>query len=181
METLLEKLLNALNAFLPKAMAVQHIETTRDDFHPRFEAISRCYRYTVFTHPVRHPNRERFAWRMWKEMDFSLLEKASSAFLGTHDLQGFGTPPRPGGITIRNVFVSKWHQPSASEYVYDIEANAFLYHMVRRIVQFQVEVATGKRSAESIQMYLKEKQPGSFLGLAPPQGLNLLSVQYPEE
>src|SRR5512132_3330 len=80
-----EELLRALNAMLPKDMAVQKVCMTNADFHPRFDATSRCYRYRVFYQPVRDPIRERFAWRIASEINSELLADAARLFLGTHD------------------------------------------------------------------------------------------------
>src|ERR1051325_6628960 len=67
-----EELLRALNATLPGDLAVQKVCTVNADFHPRFDATSRCYRYRLFCRAVRDPIRERFGWRILSEMDSQL-------------------------------------------------------------------------------------------------------------
>jgi len=175
------ELLNALNAYLPPEIAFQQVEVAHEPFHPRYDALSRRYRYTLFSQATRNPLRERFAWRIWLKADFELLTQAAALFVGTYDFRAFGTPPRPGGSTTRTVFASQWEQHSASRFSYEIEANAFLYHMVRRIVRFQVDVATGKLPVESISLSLTGPPQDPVIGLAPAHGLTLLAVRYPEK
>lgn len=179
----LPALLAALNAYLPSDIAVQHLEVAPEGFRPRQDARARRYRYTLFSHSLRHPLLERFAWRIWPEPDFALLEQAAAQLPGIHDFRAFGTPPRPGGTTVRRVFVSSWtremFEPDGIPgYVYEIEANAFLFHMVRHIVQMQVSIAQKRLPVESISYYLKHPTPDPVMGLAPPLGLNLWAVRY---
>lgn len=182
----LDALVNALNANLPDDIAVQHLAPVQKGFHPRFEAQARLYRYTLFSGFVRDPIRERYAWKVWPEVDFSLLEQSAKFFVGEHDFQAFGTPPHAGGSTIRNVFTARWKQveiqsSSTPDFVFEIEANAYLFHMVRRIVRLQVSVAQNRLPVESISLYLTENNPNSVTGLAPPHGLNLSAVRYPDQ
>lgn len=176
-----EDLLNALNARLPADVAVQHVQQVQEDFHPRFQALARRYRYTLFCHPVRHPLRERFAWRVWPELDVDLLRRAAEPLIGTHDFRAFGVPPRAGGSTVRQVFRASWARDAQAGYLFDVEANAFLFHMVRRMVRLQVEVALGKLPVEQIPRYLAGEFSEPVMGLAPPQGLCLLEVRYPHQ
>ena len=173
-------LLSALNASLPEDIAVQQVEVVGNDFHPRYDALGRRYGYTIFCDPVRNPLRERYAWRVWPEVDPVMLMQAAPLFLGEHDFRAFGTPPRPGGSTIRSVFVSEWNQVSESGFVFEIESQAFLFHLVRRIVRLQIDVAQGRLPNNRIALYLSGEHPDPVMGLAPAQGLNLLSVRYPE-
>ena len=102
----LEKLRDALNAHLPRDMAVKEVKVVPDDFHPRFDATSRSYRYRLFCSGVRDPLRERYAWRVWPAVND--LQPLSDNWLGKHDFAAFGTSPRSGGSTIRNVLSASW-------------------------------------------------------------------------
>ena len=82
-------LLRALNALLPKDVAVRSISPSRSDFHPRFDATARTYRYRIDCKPVRDPLIERYVWRVWPPPDFSRLQKAAGYFLGKHDFGAF--------------------------------------------------------------------------------------------
>ena len=73
---------NALNALLPADVSVFEVAVTRPDFHPRFDAKARTYRYRIYCNPVRDPQLDRFAWRVWPALDFDRLIAASQDFLG---------------------------------------------------------------------------------------------------
>lgn len=169
-------LCSALNANLPEDIAVRSVARVDEPFHPRYDAVARTYRYNLFCEPTRNPLKERFAWRIWPELDPGLLQKAAEVFVGTHDFRSFGSPVRKNGTTIRTVYESSWGK--ASEMIsYTITANAFLYHMVRRIVFQQVLAASGKVNIEVLQKGLS----GIILeknGLAPSNGLILEKVTY---
>ena len=172
-----EELRNAINANLPPDIAVQSVEEVRDEFHPRYTATARRYRYRMFINQVRQPLRERYAWRVWPPVLLDLLNEAARGFVGTYDFSAFGSPHQPGGSTIRQIFASDW-QSDGSDLVYEILGNAFLYHMVRRLVSFQVEVGQEKRNPEELIGLLKGEQEFLVQGLAPAQGLVLSEVIY---
>jgi tRNA pseudouridine38-40 synthase len=179
-----EELLRALNALLPSDIAVHDARRTAPTFHPRFDAASRCYRYRLFCQPQRHPIRERFAWRVWPEFSPDLLGSTARVFLGTHDFSAFGSPTTPTGGTVRTVMKAGWRQIELDEWFFEVQADAFLYRMVRRLVFVQVAVAQGKVSAEAVARSLADplpagKQSGIPAGLAPAHGLTLVEVAYP--
>jgi len=91
-----EELVRALNASLPADMAVHQARMVHAKFHPRFDASSRRYRYKSFCQPLRHPLRERFAWRIWPAISGEALAATARLFLGTHDFSAFGSRPLPG-------------------------------------------------------------------------------------
>jgi tRNA pseudouridine38-40 synthase len=170
----LEDLGNALNAYLPPDMAVHQVEPTADDFHPRFDAKWRRYRYKLFCQPVRTPLRERFAWRVWPMVGD--LQPFSEIWPGTHDFAAFGSPPKPGNSTERTVLDANW-KLVGDEWQFEITANAFLYHMVRKIVHAQVAVGLGKIKIEDLARAI-EHQSELPSGLAPAHGLTLVEVGY---
>ena len=180
----LEQLHKALNAELPSDLVVRNLHETHADFHPRFDAASRRYVYRLFCDPVRHPLRERFAWRAWPEVNDGILTKVSKLFLGTHDFSAFGSPTTPKGSTVRTVMKSAWKMLDSSaslrtggEWQFEVQADAFLYRMVRRMVFVQVVTAQGKCSVEEVQNALS-KQTKLPAGLAPAHGLTLVEVTY---
>lgn len=177
------ELCSAINAHLPPEIAALHVAEVSDDFHPRYAAVSRSYRYHIFCQEGRQPLRERFAWRVFPQVDFARLTQAADLLLGKHDFAAFGTPPRAGGSTVRTVYESRWHL-SQSEWqnpdvVYNITADAFLYRMVRRLVYLQVLVGQGKMSPDDFRRLLANPPQTVIQGLAPPSGLILVSVMYP--
>jgi tRNA pseudouridine38-40 synthase len=178
----LQKLQDALNAYLPRDMAVRAVQTAAENFHPRFDAISRCYRYRLFCAGVRDPLRERYAWRVWPAV--ADLAALADIWPGRHDFAAFGTPPRPAGNTIRTVISAGW-QHQADEWTFEIRADAFLYRMVRRLVYAQVAVGQARLPANTLLQALddlselgqaaRSQIPAS---LAPASGLTLVEVCY---
>lgn len=174
-----ESLRAALNANLPQEIAIRAVKPVRRRFHPRYDACSRAYRYRIFFDEIRNPLQERYAWRIWPKIAFEMLEQSALTVVGEHDFRAFGSPPRKGGATVRSVFCSIWEKVSPSEINYLVEANGFLYHMVRRLVYLQITFAQGKISW---QEWLDAMTGGvnNMAGLAPANGLTLMRVNYPE-
>jgi tRNA pseudouridine38-40 synthase len=169
-----EDLGNALNAALPVDMAVSQVKQAADGFHPRFDAKWRRYRYCLFCRPGRTPLQERYAWRVWPMV--SNLHPLSEIWSGTHDFSAFGSPPKPGNSTERTVLDAKW-QLVGDEWQFEITANAFLYHMVRKIVHAQVAVGLGRIKMEDLVRAI-DHQSDLPSGLAPAHGLRLVKVGY---
>ncbi len=132
-----EDLVRALNANLPDDLAVRGIQVAAEEFHPRFDALSRRYCYRLFCQPIRDPLREKLAWRVWPAVNAAMLRKAARLFLGTHDFSAFGSPTSPEGTTMRTVRSAVWTRQN-DEWLFEIQADAFLYRMVRRLVFVQV-------------------------------------------
>ena len=183
----LDKLREALNAGLPADMAASKVEIVDANFHPRFDATSRCYRYRLFCGNVRDPLRAKLAWRVWPEINGDMLSEIAEVFLGRHDFAAFGSPPREESSTMRTVMFSEWKKVG-DEWQFQVQADAFLYRMVRRLVYVQVAVAQGRCSKETVVKALERPQfkvvgtgPAKNeipAGLAPAHGLTLVEVTY---
>jgi tRNA pseudouridine38-40 synthase len=122
--------------------------------------------------------RERYAWRVWPPVSIDALQETAKHLIGTHDFSAFGSPPQPGGSTVRKIFASTWSNVE-NEFIFEILGNAFLYHMVRRLVNLQVEIGQGKRKAQEIIGFLGGMREELVQGLAPAHGLTLEEVEYP--
>ena len=85
-------LIRALNAKLPEDIAVKAVEVVCPEFHPRFDASSRSYRYQVLFAPRRDPLQDRYAWRVWPPCEVDRLQAAARLLHGTYDFAAFGTP-----------------------------------------------------------------------------------------
>lgn len=167
----------ALNASLPADVAVYEVKLAQVDFHPRYAACGRCYRYRLYQSATRDPLRERYAWRVWPELDRSRLEQTAILLSGTHDFGAFGTPPHAGRSTYRHIYRASW-SGSGDELYFDVTGNAFLYRMVRRLVGVQVRIAQNRLPLEALSSYLERPDESRVLELAPPQGLTLVKVSY---
>jgi tRNA pseudouridine38-40 synthase len=179
------KLMKAINSHLPGDLVVWAIRQVPASFHPRFDATSRTYRYRLFSGEVRDPLRERFVWRVWPAVD----NPASLAdlWLGTHDFSSFGSPVSALGNTRRSVRKSTWER-QGEEWIFEIEADAFLYRMVRRLVFVQVAATRGRVNVNDLLKALdgapeeKERAKRNLpAGLAAPNGLSLIHVKYDDQ
>ncbi|MBM3123831.1 MAG: tRNA pseudouridine(38-40) synthase TruA [Chloroflexi bacterium] len=172
-----QRLLQALNSELPSDISVRGICRPSKDFHPRFDAVSRKYQYRLFFDPCRDPLRERYSWRLWPDFNGRNLAELASIFLGKHNYASFGSSPNAKGSTFRIVTKAGWRRLSGNEWLFEVQADGFLYRMVRRMVFLQVAVAQGKCAQSEVEKALDEqiKLPA---GLAPAQGLTLVEVQY---
>ena len=174
----------AMNANLPNDIAALKVQEVAGDFHPRYAATARCYRYHVFCREIRDPLRERYAWRVWPEVALEKIAVAAEILVGRHDFSAFGTPPRAGGSTMRSVFAATWKPMDVHweipDLVFEITADAFLYRMVRRLVAAQVAVGQCRLTSTEIAGWLENPPDSPVQGLAPPNGLFLHSVTYAE-
>ncbi len=180
-----EALLNAINAVLPDDIALQDVAMLGEvvpgerGFHPRFDAVSRIYSYTVHTAAQRDPLLRHRAWHVRGALDVALMRQAARLLVGERDFGAFGQPPQ-GESTVRSVFRSEWCE-DAPLLIYRVEANAFLQHMVRRIVGLLVTVGRGAMPLEKFEAIFASAHIPAGVPLAPPQGLVLEQVKYPGE
>lgn len=172
----LESLRKALNGHMPADIAAGQVTLADADFHPRFSAVARRYNYRLFCQPDRDPLRERYAWRVWPQVEGSLLIQAAACLPGTHDFSAFGSPLKPGGSTIRTLFDAEWTK-DGDGWSFAVTANAFLYRMVRRLVFLQVRVGQQRLSLEAFASALQSPSPLTP-GLAKPNGLVLEKVYF---
>ncbi len=170
----------ALNSGLPNDVAVKGLLVAEAGFHPRFDARARCYQYHLFSDPDRDPLRERFAWRIDWKLDRQTLDTAAQLILGKHDFSSVGRAMKPGASTERNVFSAGWRSAPGKGLVFQIIADAFLYHMVRRLVHLQVKVATGRIEVEEFRKGIQQ-QAELPPGIAPAAGLFLHKIYYAKD
>ncbi|NLE84410.1 MAG: tRNA pseudouridine(38-40) synthase TruA [Chloroflexi bacterium] len=175
-----QKLLSALNYHLPADIQVQRLEQTTAQFHPRYDALARNYLYRIYWQPARDPLRDRFAWRLDLQPDINLMNQAAADLLGEHDFIAFGRPLSETGTSFRRIEQAEWQQPGASVMEFSITGNAFLYHMVRRIVYVLVKVGIKEAPVGIIRQGL-ETGSTEIVALAPARGLTMMSVRYAED
>jgi tRNA pseudouridine38-40 synthase len=164
----------ALNAKLPRDLAVKSLSEVPEDFSARYSAVSRTYRYTVLNQPVRAPLQERYALWVASPLNVEAMCLAASQLVGTRDLGAFGTPPH-GENTIRRLIRSDVRREGA-RVVFDFEANAFLYRMARRLVGTLLAVGRRQLDSKEFQEIVDRKRRSR--DSAPPNGLTLIEVKY---
>ena len=173
-----DKLVTALNAHLPEDIAVQAAEEVPLAFHPRYDALSRTYRYQLYAQSTRDPLVDRFSWRLDTMPDLERMNRAAEALHGEHDFRAFGKALKEDATTVRRIFAAEW-AGSSTEAAFTICGNAFLYHMVRRIVFVLVQIGLGRLPEEIVSKGLESGETG-IVSLAPARGLCLMEVAYPE-
>ena len=171
-----QDLLRALNAALPRDIALQSVEETHAGFHPRYDAHSRIYQYSIYNAPVRHPLYARATWHVGRPLALPAMQAAAQLLWGEHDFAAFGKPPQ-GENTVRVVHRAGWERRE-NTLVFTIEANAFLQRMVRSVVGTMVAVGAGSLSPEAFADILTSADRARAGQTAPPHGLCLCSVQY---
>lgn len=170
----LTTLQRALNAKLPRDLAVVFLRTVPDDFSARHSAKSRTYRYTVLNQACRSPLVERYAHWVAEPLDHELMRAAARQLIGKRDWSAFGTPPR-GDNTVRDMVRAEVWREGSRVYL-EFEANAFLYRMVRRLVGTLLQVGRGEISeAEFLEIVHCRRRAGDS---APANGLALIQVKY---
>ncbi len=172
----LEDLQRALNATLPVDIAVLELEQTADTFHPRYDAVSRAYRYSICNTRVRNPLKMRYALHVPQELDIDAMRRALAGIIGTHDFAAFGQPT-VGESTTRSMYRADVIA-DASMIAIELQANGFLYRMVRRIVGTLIPVGRGDQTPEDFVEILKSADLNRAGPAAAPNGLCLIEVNY---
>lgn len=172
-----DELQRAWNAVLPADIAIQRLLPVEQDFHSRYSARSRVYRYSIWNHPVRSPLRRLTHCHVPQPLDVQQMAEAGQVLVGAHEFRTFGAPMQPDGSTLRVVRrVDVWREDH--EVFVEIEANAFLRRMVRRIIAALIDVGLGRLTAEELADALVAADPARLKGAALAHGLCLVSVQY---
>lgn len=169
----------ALNAVLAADVSILKIGLAPEGFHPRFSARGRAYRYTLLNRAWRSPLERRTAWHVALKLDVPRMSQASACLVGTHDFATFGRSPQETSnpTTIRTVVKAQW-QAQPPFLFFDIEANAFLYRMVRSIVGTLVLVGLEQVSVEAFEAMLRARDRSQIKQVAPAHGLCLMRVDY---
>jgi len=166
------------NALLPRDIAVRAAREAPEGFDPRRWARRRWYRYRLDLGPQKPALQRNFAWHISAELNLPAMAEAAKALNGRHDFAAFTAPSEAKRtVTERQVFRARFKGRGQGA-TFDIEANAFLPHMVRRIVGTLVEVGLGKLSVDGFAGLVSEAPPGKASKTAPPRGLCLMKVRY---
>tara|TARA_Y100000588_G_C14195828_1_gene900131 strand:+ start:133 stop:918 length:786 start_codon:yes stop_codon:yes gene_type:complete len=170
-------ILRSINGLLPKDIAVLELAETNADFHARYSATGKRYRYRI--HLGKSALYRKQAWTLYHSLDLAVMQKAASALPGAHSFAAFCKQDPVPDSFICNVTSCAWQQLDR-QLIFEIEANRFLRHMVRILVGTMAEIGRGQRPVEDMARLLDSGKRESAGVTAPACGLCLLWVRYAE-
>lgn len=174
-----ERLREALNGTLPRDVSVRDAQVVHAAFSARFSAVERTYVYAILCDRVPEPLLASRAFRVWQPLEVEAMRAAARHLLGKHDFRSFCARPPEGGATVREVRRLEIERRGRLLRV-EIAAGGFLHRMVRTVVGTLVECGTGRRQPETIPAVLEACDRRAAGVTAPPGGLYLAGVRYPD-
>src|SRR5689334_3064493 len=195
-------IVRALNALLPGDIRILEVADAALDFHARFSARTKTYRYHIRAGTIGDPFTRAFVWHLAEPLDVAAMKNAAASLVGTHDFTAFQSAGTDVASSVRTIFRSELRAvdgfrgpvgpaPHAADQssgadllaprgtlVYAVTADGFLRHMVRAIVGTLVEIGRGWRPAESMAQLVTGGTRAEAGATAPPHGLFLVSVDY---
>ena len=179
------RLLCALNANLPSDIRLLRVEDASDDFHALKDARRKRYRYLLQTGFVSSVFLRHYSWFVRGTLDLQAMQTAAASLTGCHDFAAYQSSGSPRATTRRTVLEFSVHPARMDDHgdsdsflAIEIEANGFLYHMVRNLTGTLVEVGQGRQSTAWPMDVLRSRDRRAAGRTAPPQGLCLVHVQY---
>ncbi|MCK5826151.1 MAG: tRNA pseudouridine(38-40) synthase TruA [Desulfuromusa sp.] len=166
-----------VNRFLPDDIAVRHVELVDDQFHARFSARGKHYRYTILRDQIRSPLERKNSWLVKKPVDLERMQQAAQNFIGQHDFALFRTSGCSAKTTIREIFSIDFSEEGSLLHI-DIRGSGFLRNMIRIMVGTLIEIGRGKRSVAEIQRLLEGTGYEAVPLTAPAHGLCLMEVWF---
>ncbi|MEM8816819.1 MAG: tRNA pseudouridine(38-40) synthase TruA [Pseudomonadota bacterium] len=167
------------NSNLPDDIAVTWVQDVPDKFHARFDATSRSYRYRILNRLVRSALDRDRAWWLYPPLDAVRMHDAAQALLGEHDFSAFRAAGCQAATARRNVHSIEVRR-EGSWVLLEITANAFLQHMVRNITGTLAAIGMGEAAVGWAADVLQSRDRKAAGIAAPPQGLSLVRVDYPD-
>ena len=167
-----------VNSNLPDDVSVTWVQPVPDDFHARFSAISRSYRYRILNRLQRSALHRHRAWWVYRELDAARMHEAAQLLVGEHDFSAFRAAGCQAASPIRRL-ESIGVQREGDWLTLDVTANAFLQHMVRNITGLLATIGLGEQDVRWARDVLAGRDRTSGGIAAPPHGLTLVGVRYP--
>ncbi len=175
------ELRRGLNALLPPDIWVETATVVHDDFHPRYDALARSYRYQLGIQPwAASPFHRPWCWPLTRPVDVDLLQRGAALLLGGHSFHAFAKAGQEERGHRCKVVEAAWVPWPEAGVAFVITADRFLHHMVRYLVGTMVDVARGRRSLDELEELLTAPDTDLITSPpAPPEGLFLTRVDYP--
>ncbi len=172
--------LHGVNSQLPDGLRIIWVQEVKPNFHARFCAQARTYRYILYPSAVRPAIfYQHLTWVQWT-LEAEQMHEAAQVLVGEHDFSSFRASQCQAASPVRLVHrASVWQQGELI--IFEISANAFLYHMVRNIVGSLIEVGRGSKNKQWLLDLLDKKDRTQAPAMAKADGLYLVGVDYPSE
>ncbi len=167
------------NTHLPPGIVVRWAKMVDYSFHARFTATARRYRYIIYNNPVRPGILSRRATWCYYPLDIELMRTAASYLIGEQDFSSFRSSQCNSKSPMRNITDVSFERQGDFIF-FEIEANAFLHHMVRNIAGVLMKIGSGAKPTGWMQEVLAAKSRRAAAETAAPDGLYLIKVRYPE-
>lgn len=168
-----------VNAILPDDIAVRWVKGVSDDFHARFSASNRRYRYIIFNNALRPAILNKGVSHYFQPLDDKLMAQAGKHFVGEHDFTSYRALHCQAHSPVREI--KHLTVKRVGQYiVIDIKANGFLHHMVRNIVGTLIKVGDGTCGVDAPLEFLAHKDRALAPAMAKAGGLYLVEVDYPD-
>ena len=187
-----EEFQRAFNALLPPTIRVNAAEEVSSDFHSRWDALAKTYRYRIFRGRVVPPFLWKYVQHDPHELNFNAMAEAARHFIGEHDFTSFAASTGSEEddrerTTIRTIYRSELlraqnansHNP-AEEWVYEVRGKSFMRHMVRKMVGTLLDVGRGKLVAADLPELFALRDRSKSGATMPPHGLCFEKVEYPD-
>jgi len=169
-----------MNRFLPDNIAIRWAQVVDDDFHARFSAFARRYRYLIYNHNLRNSILSSGVTTFYAPLDHVLMHEAAQALVGRHDFSAFRAVNCQSHTAVREI--SHIRVSRMGQYVMiDVQANAFLHHMVRNITGSLLMIGKGEQPVDWMHTLLLGQDRTKAAATAKPNGLYLVDVLYPEK
>ena len=165
------------NRYLPDAIAVREVKECAPQFHARYKAVGKTYRYTCFDGDVKPVFDRRYVTMLDYHPDIARMEQAAQYLVGEHDFMSFCGNPKMKKSTVRKVDLIAIERRK-DRIIFTVHGEGFLQNMVRIIVGTLLEVGRGYWEAQQVQQILEAKDRRLAGPTAPPEGLCLMKVDY---
>lgn len=171
-----QQLIQKLNSFLPRDIAIISITQVKPDASARYDAIERTYRYQITR--VKNPFLQGLSWHYFKAVNLENMNRAAALMVGEHDFQCFSKVKTDVNHFICDIKKARWSQ-KGDDMTFTISANRFLRGMVRAVVGTLLDVGTGKVTQKEFVSILRSKDRKMAGANVPAHGLYLQQVKYP--
>jgi tRNA pseudouridine38-40 synthase len=166
-----------VNALLPPTIAVKWAQPVSDDFHARFCAVSRTYRYVLLNHPVRPSLCSGRAGWYHAALDMHAMQAAANLLLGEHDFEAFRAAECQAKTSIKTISYIEM-QKRGEFIIFTFRANGFLHHMIRNIIGTLIYIGTNRQPVEWMNELLSSKDRTRSAPTFAPDGLYLAAIEY---